>query len=62
MPRSGGLPGWDQAARPEIAPDARMLIVGDYVVLYRVHDEDIAIVRVVHGARKLEDLFRYRTR
>jgi len=44
-------------ARPDIAPDARMLTVGDYLVLYRVLGADAEIVRVVHGARRLAGLF-----
>jgi toxin ParE1/3/4 len=43
--------------RPEIAPDARMLVVGDYLVLYRVEGADAMVVRIVHGARRLEGLF-----
>ena len=44
-------------ARPEIAPDARMLVVGDSLVLYRFRKDGVQIVRVVHGARQLEGLF-----
>lgn len=34
-----------------------MLIVGDYVVLYRLRGgANAEIVRVVHGARRLEDV------
>jgi toxin ParE1/3/4 len=44
-------------ARPEIAPGARILIVDDCLVLYRVESGDVEIVRVVHGARRLEGLF-----
>ncbi len=44
-------------ARPEISADARMLIVGDYLVLYSVTGADVVIVRVVHGARDLGALF-----
>lgn len=44
-------------AWPGIAPDARMLIVGDYLVLYRILASDIEVVRVAHGARRLEGLF-----
>lgn len=44
-------------ARPQIAPDARMLVVGDYLVLYRLAAGDVEIVRIVHGARRLEGLF-----
>lgn len=38
------------AARPDIAPDARMLVEGSYLILYRIRTEDVQIVRVVHGA------------
>ena len=44
-------------ARPEIAPEARVLVVGDYLALYRVVGADAEIVRVVHGARRLQGLF-----
>jgi toxin ParE1/3/4 len=44
-------------ARPEIAPDARMLVVHNYLVLYRIGDSDVQVVRVVHGARQMEGLF-----
>ena len=45
------------AARPEIAPEARALVIGDYLALYRVDGANAEIVRVVHGARQLRDLF-----
>ncbi|MDX2142252.1 MAG: type II toxin-antitoxin system RelE/ParE family toxin [Rhodospirillaceae bacterium] len=44
-------------ARPEIAPEARMLVADDYIILYRVKGADTEIVRIVHGARRLEGLF-----
>jgi toxin ParE1/3/4 len=44
-------------ARPEIAPDARALVAGDYVGLYSVDGFKAVVVRVVHGARQLKDLF-----
>jgi toxin ParE1/3/4 len=44
-------------ARPDIADELRYLPVGRYLILYRVIDRGIEIVRVVHGARRLEDLF-----
>lgn len=43
-------------ARPEIAPDARVWAVGRYLILYRAQDEGIEVVRVVHGARAIEQL------
>ncbi len=44
-------------ARPEIAPDARMLVIGDYLALYSIKTGGVRIVRIVHGARRLEGLF-----
>jgi plasmid stabilization system protein ParE len=42
------------SARPNIAPDARVLVFGNYLILYRLRGEDtIRIYRVVHGAREL---------
>jgi toxin ParE1/3/4 len=43
-------------ARPEIGLDARTLVDGDHLVLYRVDGVDAVVVRVVHGARRLRDL------
>lgn len=45
------------AARPNIAPDARLLPVGNYVVLHRILSDTVEIVRVVHGARDASALF-----
>lgn len=50
--------------RPEIAPSARMLIEGSYLILYETHPdsdeakiEAVEIVRIVHGHRDLSRLF-----
>ncbi len=43
-------------ARDDIRPGLRYLVVGDYVALYRVIDEGVEIVRVVHGRRDLFNL------
>lgn len=40
-------------ARPDIAKDLRYHPVGNYLLLYRVVDSGIELVRVVHGARDL---------
>jgi len=54
-----GLTDYPQlgSARPEIASDARAVVVGEYLALYRVVCSDALIVRVVHGARQLRRLF-----
>jgi toxin ParE1/3/4 len=41
------------APRPELASGARSIVVGSYLVLYRVGPDSVDIMRVVHGAREL---------
>jgi toxin ParE1/3/4 len=45
-------------AYPQLAPDLRRSHVGSYVVLYRPRQERVEIVRVIHGARDVEQEFR----
>ncbi|ADE16666.1 plasmid stabilization system [Nitrosococcus halophilus Nc 4] len=45
------------AARPDIAPELRYLPISNYLLLYREIDQGIELVRVVHGARRLDQLF-----
>lgn len=40
-------------ARPDIAKEARMLVEGPYLILYRIRSNDVQIVRVLHGARTI---------
>ena len=40
--------------RPEIEGRARMLVESPYLILYRVRDDSVQIVRVVHGARHID--------
>lgn len=42
------------APREDIAPGIRHLIVGEYLTLYRVVEEAIEIVRILHGRRKID--------
>jgi toxin ParE1/3/4 len=42
--------------RPEIYDNLRLLVEGNYLVLYLVRDDMIIILRVVHGARDLTRL------
>lgn len=39
--------------RPDIHPTAQSIPVGAYLILYRLQDEAVEIVRVLHGARDL---------
>jgi toxin ParE1/3/4 len=43
-------------ARLEIAPDARAWVVGRYLILYRAQEDGIEIVRVVQGAREIDQI------
>jgi toxin ParE1/3/4 len=43
-------------ARPELRPDLRSFPYGAYLILCRVIDEGVEIVRIVHAARNLDDL------
>ena len=42
------------APRDDISPGIRHLVVGDYLTLYRVGDDAIEIIRVLHGKSKIE--------
>lgn len=50
FPESGPL-------RPDIGAGVRALAIGNYLVLYRLAEQRIEIVRVVHGARDVSALF-----
>jgi toxin ParE1/3/4 len=41
-----------------LAQGLRGLPVDDYIILYREADDGIEVVRVLHGARDIESLFR----
>jgi toxin ParE1/3/4 len=42
--------------RPDIAAELRYLPVGPYLILYRLTEERVEIVRFVHGRRDLKRL------
>lgn len=47
--------------RPELGKDARMAIVGNYVILFRIVDSVVRIERVVYGGRDLLMIFQQQT-
>jgi toxin ParE1/3/4 len=47
FPESGPL-------RPDLAPEARVLVELPYLILYRIIPEGVQIVRVLHGARNID--------
>src|SRR5579862_7560689 len=44
-------------AREALAPGLRSFPVGNYLVFYRIAQDGVELVRVLHGARDLKALF-----
>jgi toxin ParE1/3/4 len=42
----------------DLLPGLRSFPVGQYVIVYRIEDEDVAILSVFHGGRDIESFFR----
>ncbi|HWF78157.1 MAG TPA: type II toxin-antitoxin system RelE/ParE family toxin [Caulobacteraceae bacterium] len=55
--RLGRFPEIGQA-RPDLADDVRHWPLPPYLILYRVEQDCVLVVRIVHGARDLPRLFR----
>ncbi|TGV95580.1 type II toxin-antitoxin system RelE/ParE family toxin, partial [Mesorhizobium sp. M2D.F.Ca.ET.145.01.1.1] len=53
--RIADMPGMG-IARPEVRPVLRTFPAGNYLILYRQTDDGAEIVRVIHGARRWQDL------
>jgi toxin ParE1/3/4 len=43
--------------RNDLAPDLRGLPAGNYVIFYRLVPEGIQVIRVLHGARDIPEVF-----
>jgi toxin ParE1/3/4 len=43
--------------RSDIRQDMRCLVVGEYLVLYKVDENEVLIVRIAHGKRDVGGLF-----
>ncbi len=43
--------------RPDLAPDLRGFPVGNYSIFYRAVPDGIQVIRVLHGARDLPEMF-----
>ena len=41
----------------DLRPGIRSFPVGNYVILYRLEDEDVRILHVIRGSRNIESLF-----
>ena len=46
-----------RARDEDLRPGLRSFPVGEYVIIYRIHDEDVLILRVLHGRRNIATLF-----
>lgn len=44
-------------ARPELAPDLCSLTEGSHIIFYRVADDGVQVIRILHGARDLPAIF-----
>ncbi len=55
--RLSDMPGIGRS-RSELRPDLRSAAEGSYVVFYRIVDSEVQIVRVLHGARDIDAIFR----
>lgn len=44
--------------RPEIGDEARVAVVGQYVILFRVMEKIMRVERIVYGGRDLPDLLK----
>ena len=52
-----GFPYAGRARDDDFGAGCRNVAVGEYVIVYCVENEDVLILRVVHGRRDLESLF-----
>jgi toxin ParE1/3/4 len=51
------FPYMGRSREEDFGPGYRSLPVGEYVIVYCVKNEDVLVLRVVHGRRQLEALF-----
>ena len=51
-------PNIGRARDEDLRPGLRSFPVGEYLILYRMQDDDVIILRVVRGSRNLVALFR----
>jgi toxin ParE1/3/4 len=46
-----------RARDEDLRPGLRSFPVGEYVIIYRIQDDGVSILRVVRGSRNIEALF-----
>jgi toxin ParE1/3/4 len=45
------------APRDDLLPDLRMLVEQKYLIFYRVEEDVVRVLRVIHGAQDLTQIF-----
>jgi toxin ParE1/3/4 len=50
-------PNIGRARDEDLRPGLRSFPVGDYIIVYRIQDEDVLILRVLRGSRDITALF-----
>jgi toxin ParE1/3/4 len=50
-------PNIGRARDEDLRPGLRSFPVGEYVIIYRLQEEDVLILRVLRGSRDIEALF-----
>ena len=43
--------------RSDLRPGLRSVVIGDYVLFYRIVKRRVEIVRILHGARDIDSIF-----
>lgn len=52
-----GHPNVGRARDEDLRPGLRTFPVGKYVIIYRIQDEDVLILRVLHASRNIKAFF-----
>ena len=52
------FPYMGRSREEDLGPGYRSLALGEYVIVYCVENEDVLVLRVVHGRRQLARLYR----
>jgi plasmid stabilization system protein ParE len=53
----GSHPYLGRTCNQDLRPGLRSFTVGEYIIIYRIEDEDVVILRVVRDSRDLQALF-----
>jgi toxin ParE1/3/4 len=51
------FPYLGRSREEDFGPGCRSLAVGDYVIVYCIENQDVLVLRVLHGRRQLKALF-----